>query len=81
MEDNKLKFEYRLSSKGTFKWAFALAAGLTVGKCVGDLISAAISGTFSGFAIGAAESGSKLFQNACDKAGVKYQDYDPKETK
>lgn len=81
MEDNKLKFEYRLSSKGTFKWAFALAAGLTVGKCVGDLISAAINGAFGELAIGAAKSGSKVMQNACDKAGVKYKDDDPKETK
>ena len=83
MENEKglLKMTYELKSKGVFKWAFALAAGLTVGKTAGELISAAINGAFGELAIGAAKSGSKVMQNACDKAGVKYKDDDQKETK
>lgn len=80
MENNKLNFEYRLTSKGVFRWAFALGAGLTVGKCVGDLVGAAINGAFGGFAIKAAKSGNKVMQNACDNAGVKYKD-EPEITK
>ena len=83
MENEKglLKMTYELKSKGVFKWAFALAAGLAVGKAVGDIVGSAISGTFSGFVIAEAKSGNKVMQNACDKAGVKYKDDDPKETK
>ena len=78
MENGKM-IEYRLMSKGVFKWAFAFSAGLAVGKTVGDLIGAAISGAFGSFAISAAKSGNKVMQNACDKAGVKYKD-DPEAT-
>ena len=83
MENGKglLKMTYELKSKGVFKWAFAFSAGLAVGKTVGDLVGAAINGAFGSFAISAAKSGNKVMQNACDKAGVKYKDDDPKETK